>query len=241
MLLLESEGEIGGSMLQSAGMFTAAGTSVQAAMGVEDSVDRFFQHYMDLNQWRLQPGLVRRFCTRRRPPWSGCSRSAWTCRRRGRGVRTNRGCAVPASRTSGVGTSLATRARASSTCSTAPAGRTTWNSCCTPGYATSWWTTAGCAVSSRTAWRCRRAQSSSPPGVSRRPPSWSPAGSRAPSRRARTSSSRPAADRGGTTSGWGSRPARTSPAPAGACWWSPRTSSADTTGTPVSRRCPGCM
>ncbi|WP_209308885.1 FAD-dependent oxidoreductase [Blastococcus sp. CT_GayMR16] len=67
VLLLESEGEIGGSMLQSAGMFTAAGTSVQAAMGVEDSVDRFFQHYMDLNQWRLQPGLIRRFCTQAAP------------------------------------------------------------------------------------------------------------------------------------------------------------------------------
>lgn len=62
VLVFESEGEVGGSMLQSAGMFTAAGTSVQAALGVEDSADRFYQHYMDLNQWRLQPALVRRYC-----------------------------------------------------------------------------------------------------------------------------------------------------------------------------------
>lgn len=62
VILFESEGEVGGSTQLSAGMFTAAGTSVQKQLGVEDSVDRFFQHYMDLNQWLLKPGLVRRFC-----------------------------------------------------------------------------------------------------------------------------------------------------------------------------------
>lgn len=62
VLVLESEDQVGGSMNLAAGMFTAAGTRVQEALGVEDSADRFYQHYMDLNQWRLQPGLVRRFC-----------------------------------------------------------------------------------------------------------------------------------------------------------------------------------
>lgn len=62
VLVLEATDRVGGSMLQSAGMFTAAGTSVQAALGIEDSPERFFQHYMDLNQWRLEPGLVRAFC-----------------------------------------------------------------------------------------------------------------------------------------------------------------------------------
>lgn len=62
VILFESEGELGGSTQLSAGMFTAAGTSVQKALGIEDSVERFFQHYMDLNQWLLKPGLVRRFC-----------------------------------------------------------------------------------------------------------------------------------------------------------------------------------
>ncbi|WP_134768254.1 FAD-dependent oxidoreductase [Nocardioides sp. 1609] len=62
VILFESEGELGGSTQLSAGMFTAADTSVQKALGVDDTVDRFFQHYMDLNQWLLKPGLVRRFC-----------------------------------------------------------------------------------------------------------------------------------------------------------------------------------
>lgn len=62
VLILESEGAVGGSMSLAAGMFTAAGTRVQEALGVHDSSARFFQHYMDLNQWRLQPGLIRSFC-----------------------------------------------------------------------------------------------------------------------------------------------------------------------------------
>ncbi|GGF49243.1 flavocytochrome c [Marmoricola endophyticus] len=62
VILFESEGELGGSTQESAGMFTAAGTSIQKQLGVEDTVERFFQHYMDLNQWLLKPGLVRRFC-----------------------------------------------------------------------------------------------------------------------------------------------------------------------------------
>lgn len=61
VILFESEGELGGSTQLSAGMFTAAGTSVQKALGIDDSAERFFQHYMDLNQWLLKPGLVRRF------------------------------------------------------------------------------------------------------------------------------------------------------------------------------------
>ncbi|SFW79024.1 FAD-dependent oxidoreductase [Amycolatopsis australiensis] len=62
VLLFEAEKELGGSTQLSAGMFTAAGTSVQRALGIEDTPERFFQHYMDLNQWRLKPGLVRAFC-----------------------------------------------------------------------------------------------------------------------------------------------------------------------------------
>ena len=64
VVVFESEGEVGGSTRLSAGVFTAAGTSVQAALGVEDSTARYFQHYMDLNQWRLRPGLIRSFCER---------------------------------------------------------------------------------------------------------------------------------------------------------------------------------
>ena len=66
-LVFECEREVGGSMSQSAGMFTAAGTSVQQSIGVQDDPDKFFQHYMDLNQWRLRPGLIRAFCTAATP------------------------------------------------------------------------------------------------------------------------------------------------------------------------------
>lgn len=66
VLVFESEAEVGGSTMLSAGMFTAAGTSVQQALGIEDSPAAHFQHYMDLNQWRLRPGLLRSFCERSR-------------------------------------------------------------------------------------------------------------------------------------------------------------------------------
>lgn len=62
VLLFESETELGGSTQLSAGLFTAAGTSVQDGLGIDDSAEKFFQHYMDLNHWVLNPGLVRAFC-----------------------------------------------------------------------------------------------------------------------------------------------------------------------------------
>ena len=62
VLVLESEEQIGGSMILSGGVFTAAGTSVQAELGIEDSPESYFREYMSLNRWLLQPGLVRSFC-----------------------------------------------------------------------------------------------------------------------------------------------------------------------------------
>ncbi|MFZ2175758.1 MAG: FAD-dependent oxidoreductase [Rhodococcus sp. (in: high G+C Gram-positive bacteria)] len=67
VLLFESETELGGSTQLSAGLFTAAGTSVQSGLGIEDSAEKFFQHYMDLNQWMLAPGLIRTFCENAAP------------------------------------------------------------------------------------------------------------------------------------------------------------------------------
>lgn len=67
VLLLESETELGGSTQLSAGLFTAAATSVQRALGIEDDAERFFQHYMDLNHWMLKPGLIRTFCEQSGP------------------------------------------------------------------------------------------------------------------------------------------------------------------------------
>ncbi|WP_027499035.1 MULTISPECIES: FAD-dependent oxidoreductase [Nocardiaceae] len=62
VILFEALKELGGSTALSAGLFTAAGTSVQRGLGIEDSAEKYFQHYMDLNQWMLEPGLVRAFC-----------------------------------------------------------------------------------------------------------------------------------------------------------------------------------
>jgi fumarate reductase flavoprotein subunit len=67
VLLFESERELGGSTQLSAGLFTAADTSVQRALGIEDSAEKFFQHYMDLNQWVLRPGLIHTFCEQAAP------------------------------------------------------------------------------------------------------------------------------------------------------------------------------
>ncbi|MGW9263205.1 FAD-dependent oxidoreductase [Gordonia terrae] len=61
-IVFEAESSIGGSTALSSGMFTAAGTSVQESAGIADSADRMFQHYMDLNQWRVLPGPTRAFC-----------------------------------------------------------------------------------------------------------------------------------------------------------------------------------
>ncbi|PPJ25706.1 FAD-binding dehydrogenase [Nocardia nova] len=62
VIVFEAEDIIGGSTQLSAGMLTAAGTSMQRAIGIDDTVDRMFQHYMDLNQWRVLPGPTRAFC-----------------------------------------------------------------------------------------------------------------------------------------------------------------------------------
>ncbi|MBM4516441.1 FAD-binding protein [Rhodococcus hoagii] len=100
------------------GMFTAAGTSVQRGLGIEDTAEKFFQHYMDLNHWMLKPGLVRAFCENSGPTLE------WLI---GLGVEiparesANAHMPVsrrPASRTSGAGTCPRIRVTGWSRCST---------------------------------------------------------------------------------------------------------------------------
>jgi fumarate reductase flavoprotein subunit len=62
VIVLEADARIGGSTSLSGGVFYAAGTSVQRARGIEDSPDAMFEYYMTLNQWRVEPGIVRRLC-----------------------------------------------------------------------------------------------------------------------------------------------------------------------------------
>lgn len=64
VLVLESEEGIGGSTAKSAGVLVAAGTSIQESLGVQDSAELMYQHYMDLNQWKVLPGPVWKFCER---------------------------------------------------------------------------------------------------------------------------------------------------------------------------------
>jgi fumarate reductase flavoprotein subunit len=62
VIVLEAGEKVGGSSRLSGGHFFAAGTSVQRAAGIEDSADAMFEHIMVLNQWMLEPAVVRRYC-----------------------------------------------------------------------------------------------------------------------------------------------------------------------------------
>ena len=62
VLIMEADTQIGGSSRLSGGHFYAAGTSAQRAKGIADTPDAMFEHYMTLNQWMVEPSVVRRFC-----------------------------------------------------------------------------------------------------------------------------------------------------------------------------------
>ncbi len=58
--LIEADVRLGGSTALSGGVYYAAGTSVQRAKGIEDDTsDAMFEYYMTLNQYRVEPSLVR--------------------------------------------------------------------------------------------------------------------------------------------------------------------------------------
>lgn len=61
-LIVEADQRVGGSSRLSGGHFYAAGTSVQHAAGVSDDADAMYEHYMTLNQWLVDPAVVRRYC-----------------------------------------------------------------------------------------------------------------------------------------------------------------------------------
>lgn len=62
VLVVEAEPRIGGSTALSQGVFNAAGTSVQKALGLDDSAQAYYDYYMTLNAWRQPAALVRAFC-----------------------------------------------------------------------------------------------------------------------------------------------------------------------------------
>lgn len=62
VLIIEADTKVGGSSRLSGGHFYAAGTSFQREAGVDDSPDAMFEHYMTLNQWLVEPSVVRKYC-----------------------------------------------------------------------------------------------------------------------------------------------------------------------------------
>jgi fumarate reductase flavoprotein subunit len=62
VLLVEAAGQTGGSTALSGGAFLAAGTSVQRAAGYEgDSAQEFYEFFMAVNRWDVEPSIVRRY------------------------------------------------------------------------------------------------------------------------------------------------------------------------------------
>jgi len=63
VLLVEAADKLGGSTALSGGVYYAAGTRVQRAMGIEgDTPEAAYLYYMALAQHKVEASLVRRFC-----------------------------------------------------------------------------------------------------------------------------------------------------------------------------------
>jgi flavocytochrome c len=67
VLVVESEGVVGGSSRLAGGQIMGAGSRVQRTAGFEDNPDDLFRHYMSLNQWTVEPAVVRRLCDESAP------------------------------------------------------------------------------------------------------------------------------------------------------------------------------
>lgn len=62
-VILEADTKLGGATALSAGVFYAAGTSVQRKAGISDDTPQaMFEYVMSLNQWALRPDLIRLMC-----------------------------------------------------------------------------------------------------------------------------------------------------------------------------------
>ena len=63
VLLVEAAAQTGGSTALSGGAFLAGATSVQRAAGVEgDSVEEFYDFFVAVNRWDVEPSIARRYC-----------------------------------------------------------------------------------------------------------------------------------------------------------------------------------
>jgi fumarate reductase flavoprotein subunit len=74
VVVVEADTRVGGSSRLSGGHFYAAGTSLQREAGIlDDTADAMFEHYMTLNQWMVEPSVVRRLCDLAAPTFE------WLC------------------------------------------------------------------------------------------------------------------------------------------------------------------
>lgn len=64
VIILEADDKLGGATRLSGGVVYAAGTSVQKAMGIEDSPQAMFDYIMTLNGWETRPDIIRLFAER---------------------------------------------------------------------------------------------------------------------------------------------------------------------------------
>lgn len=62
VLLVDADSRLGGSTRLSHGVFFAAGTKVQEAVGVHDTAHEMYVYAMALNQGRMRPAPLRAFC-----------------------------------------------------------------------------------------------------------------------------------------------------------------------------------
>lgn len=67
VIVLEAGDQVGGSTALSGGVFYAAGSSVQATAGIEDSPDAFYRYVTILNQFSFEVSLVRRLADEAAP------------------------------------------------------------------------------------------------------------------------------------------------------------------------------
>lgn len=62
VLLCEAAQRLGGSAANSGGVIMAAGSDIQKAKGIEDSVDDMYNYYMTVNLHGVEPALARKLC-----------------------------------------------------------------------------------------------------------------------------------------------------------------------------------
>lgn len=63
VIVVEAAGQVGGSTALSGGAFLAADTVVQREAGhTGDSAGEFFDYFLAVNRWEVEPSIVRRYC-----------------------------------------------------------------------------------------------------------------------------------------------------------------------------------